>query len=70
MTEDAFQRWAYTSGIPWRVIKPYIADAMEKIRALWLEALKNLPMVGERKYMIKAHCLKLYLDCPRTGVRL
>ena len=62
VTEDTFQYWANTSGIPWRAIKPHIADTMEKVRTLWPEALKNLPMDEEHKDKIKAHWLKLQAD--------
>ena len=62
VTKDNFQYWANKSGIPWRAIKPHIDDTMEKVRALWPEALKNLPMDEEHKDKIKAHWLKLQDD--------
>ncbi|WP_080522097.1 type II toxin-antitoxin system HipA family toxin [Methyloprofundus sedimenti] len=62
VTEDNFQYWANKSGIPWRALKPHIDDTMEKVRTLWPEALKNLPMEEEHKNKLKAHWLKLQAD--------
>ena len=62
VTEENFQYWAKKSGIPWRVLKPHIDDTMEKARALWPEALKNLPMDEEHKDKLKAHWFKLQAD--------
>ncbi len=59
VTKDNFQYWAEKSGIPWRAIKPHINDTMDKARALWPEALKDLPMDEEHKDKLKAHWLKL-----------
>jgi len=62
VTADHFQSWANKSGLPWRAIKPHIDDTMEKARALWPEALKNLPMDAAHKEILKAHWLKLQTD--------
>ncbi len=59
VTEANFQYWADKSGIPWRAIKPHIDDTMKKARALWPEALKDLPMDKDHKGKLKAHWLKL-----------
>jgi len=47
-----FQAWAAKSGIPWRAIKPHLADVMDRARSLWPSALKNLPMNEDRKAQI------------------
>jgi serine/threonine-protein kinase HipA len=62
VTEDNFQYWANKSGIPWRALKPHIVDTMEKVRTLWPEALKDLPMDEDHKNILKAHWLKLQPD--------
>ncbi len=62
VTEENFQHWANKSGIPWRAIKPHINDTMEKVRTLWPEALKDLPMDEEHKDKLRAHWLKLQAD--------
>ena len=62
VTADNFQSWANKSGIPWRAIKPHINDTMEKVRTMWPEALKDLPMDEEHKEKLKAHWLKLQAD--------
>lgn len=62
VTENNFKHWADKSGIPWRAIKPHIDDTMEKVRSLWPEALKDLPMNEEHKDKLKAHWLKLQAD--------
>ncbi len=59
VTEENFQHWANKSGIPWRALKPHIDDTMEKVRTLWPEALKDLPMDEEHKNKLKEHWLKL-----------
>jgi len=62
VTEENFQYWANKSGIPWRVLKPHIKDTMGKVRAIWPEALKDLPMDEEHKDKLRAHWLKLQAD--------
>ncbi len=62
VTEEIFQHWANRSGIPWRVLKPHINDTMEKVRAIWPKALKDLPMDEEHKDKLRAHWLKLQAD--------
>ncbi|MCU7938361.1 MAG: type II toxin-antitoxin system HipA family toxin [gamma proteobacterium symbiont of Bathyaustriella thionipta] len=59
VTEANFQYWADKSGIPWRAIRPHIDDTMDKVRTLWPEALKDLPMDNEHKGKLKDHWLKL-----------
>lgn len=56
---ENFEYWANKSGIPWRAIKPHLDDTMEKVRALWPEALKSLPMDEEHKEKLKIHWSKL-----------
>jgi len=62
VTIESFKSWSDKSGIPWRAIKPHIDDTMEKARALWPEALKDLPMDEAHKEKLKAHWLKLQTD--------
>lgn len=57
-----FETWAKKSGIPWRAIKPHLADTLEKARSLWPDALKDLPMNEAHKEKLKAHWLKLQAD--------
>jgi serine/threonine-protein kinase HipA len=57
-----FQSWAGRSGIPWRVIKPHLDDAMDKARSLWPQALKDLPMSEQHKTKLKEHWGKLHED--------
>ena len=62
VTLENFQYWANKSGIPWRAIKPHIADTMEKARELWPEALKDLPMDEAHKDKLKTYWQKLQAD--------
>ncbi len=62
VTMDNFKSWSDKSAIPWRAIKPHIDDAIEKARALWPDALNDLPMDEEHKEKLKAHWLKLQAD--------
>jgi len=57
-----FEAWAKKSGIPWRAIKPHLADTMERARSLWPGALENLPMDGEHKEKLKIHWQNLQED--------
>ena len=57
-----FKSWSDKSGIPWRAIKPHIDDTLEKARALWHPALKDLPMDEEHKEKLKSHWLNLQDD--------
>lgn len=34
-----FEQWADKAGLPWRAIRPHLADSMEKARDLWPQAL-------------------------------
>lgn len=57
-----FQAWAEKSGIPWRAIKPHLADVMDKARSLWPPALKNLPMNEGHKAHLVEHWRSLHPD--------
>jgi serine/threonine-protein kinase HipA len=57
-----FQAWAEKSGIPWRAIKPHLADVMDKARTLWTPALKNLPMNEGHKAHLIEHWRRLHPD--------
>ncbi|MCJ8272651.1 MAG: type II toxin-antitoxin system HipA family toxin [Psychrosphaera sp.] len=57
-----FEHWATKSAVPWRTIKPHLADTLEKARTLWPEALKGLPMDDVHKVKLKAHWGKLDSD--------
>lgn len=62
VTMTHFQSWAEKSGIPWRAIKPHLDDTLDKARALWPEALKELPMEKIHQAELKAHWKKLHED--------
>jgi serine/threonine-protein kinase HipA len=50
-----FEAWADKSGIPWRAIKPHLDDVMAKAKALWPDALNELPMHEEHKQKLTEH---------------
>lgn len=58
----SFEVWAERAGIPWRVIKSHLEEVMEKARALWPQALKDLPMQEERKENLRQHWRNLQPD--------
>jgi len=62
VTMAHFESWAEKSGIPWRVIKPHLDDTLNKARAMWPEALKELPMEESHKVGLRAHWKKLPRD--------
>jgi len=57
-----FQSWAEKSEIPWRAIKPQLDDTMAKARALWPNALKDLPMDDAHKAELIKHWQALQED--------
>ncbi len=57
-----FESWANRSEIPWRAIKPHLAETMEKARSLWPDEIKNLPMNEDHKKKLKDHWSKLQGD--------
>ena len=57
-----FESWANRSEIPWRAIKPHLADTMEKARILWPDEMKNLPMNEDHKKKLKDHWSRLHED--------
>lgn len=61
-TTTHFQNWADRSGIPWRAIRPHLDDVMEKARALWPAALKDLPMDETHKKVLTDHWSSLQQD--------
>ena len=62
VTMAHFESWAEKSGIPWRIIKPHLDDTLNKARAMWPEALKELPMKESHKVGLRAHWKKLPKD--------
>jgi serine/threonine-protein kinase HipA len=62
VTYANFEGWAKRAGVPWRAIKPHLADAMEKARSLWPKEIKDLPMNDEHKDRLQGHWAKLQKD--------
>lgn len=62
VTYANFEAWAKRSGVPWRAIKPHLDDTMEKVRSLWPEGIKELPMNDEHKDRLQAHWANLQND--------
>ncbi|MFT7287894.1 MAG: serine/threonine-protein kinase HipA [Halieaceae bacterium] len=50
-----FEYWAGKAGIPWRAIKPHLADTLERARDLWPKALSELPMQDSHKHGLREH---------------
>ena len=57
-----FQAWAEKSGIPWRAIKPHLAEVIDRAKSLWSPALKNLPMNENHKAHLVEHWKSLHPD--------
>ncbi|MDB2595862.1 type II toxin-antitoxin system HipA family toxin [Pseudomonadales bacterium] len=57
-----FQAWADKSGIPWRVIKPHMDEALDKAKTLWPTALRDLPMNEGHKLKLVEHWRRLHED--------
>lgn len=57
-----FKAWSEKSGIPWRAIKPHLADVMDKARSQWHSALAELPMNEAHKRVLIEHWKNLSPD--------
>ena len=57
-----FEVWSDRAGIPWRVVKQHLEETLEKARALWPNALKELPMDDNHKKQLKEHWKNLHED--------
>jgi len=57
-----FEAWAKKADIPWRAIKPHLADVMDRARAQWPQALSNLPMKDGHKELLSQHWQALRAD--------
>lgn len=57
-----FEAWAKKADIPWRAIKPHLTDVMDRARAQWPQALKDLPMNDEHKRHLRQHWQSLRAD--------
>lgn len=57
-----FQAWAGKADIPWRAIRPHLADSLEKARTLWPQALAGLQMDEEHKKRLRRHWDDLHPD--------
>lgn len=67
VTYTHFQNWAEKADIPWRAIKPHLDDVMASARALWPNALKDLPMVSAHKNKLLEHWKNLQKDFQIIG---
>lgn len=59
---ESFQQWAKKADIPWRLIKPHLDDTLDKARALWPQALVELPMYEPHKQALREHWKRLHTD--------
>ena len=54
-----FEAWAHNSGLPWTNIKLQLVDTISLARALWPEAIRELPMHEAQKENLKTHWRRL-----------
>lgn len=57
-----FEAWAKKAGIPWRAVKPHLADVMDRARTQWPQALNDLPMNNDHKRHLGRHWQALQAD--------
>jgi serine/threonine-protein kinase HipA len=57
-----FVRWAEGAGVPWQVIKPHLADTLDRARTLWPKALAESPMLTEHRQQLVSHWRNLQPD--------
>ncbi len=57
-----FRNWADKADVPWKAIKPQLADTLYKARTLWPGALTDLPMDDGQKSQLKEHWRNLHSD--------
>lgn len=54
-----FERWAQKIGVSWPAISVHLNEAINQARALWPQALQDLPMLEHHKIALKRHWSKL-----------
>ena len=59
---ENFQSWSQKAGIPWRAIRPHLDDVLDKAKALWRPAIKDLPMNERHKRKLIEHWENLHQD--------
>ncbi|MBZ2188491.1 type II toxin-antitoxin system HipA family toxin [Alcanivorax sp. JB21] len=57
-----FERWAKQVGVPWRAVRPQLADVLDRARATWRDQLKDLPMHDPHKRVLTRHWASLTED--------
>ncbi len=57
-----FKAWAEKADLPWKAIRPQLADTLDKARTLWPAALRDLPMDDAQKEQLKKHWQGLQSD--------
>ncbi len=57
-----FEAWATKADIPWKAIRLHLEDTLDKARAHWLDAIKDLPMSEEHKLKLVEHWHRLHSD--------
>lgn len=49
VTLEHLKSWADRAEVPWRAIKLWLIDTLDKARALWPKAHANIPMEEKQK---------------------
>ncbi len=50
-----FAQWSAAVGVPWRQLRPLLAETVERARTLWPAALDDLPMAETDKLLLRHH---------------
>lgn len=61
-SRETFERWARQADVPFRLMLPHLEDVMERARAYWPQALRELPMLEKHKEQLRMHWQRLHAD--------
>ena len=59
---ETFESWARQADVPWRLVQSHLEDTIDRARAHWPQALRELPMLEQHKEQLRAHWQRLHMD--------
>lgn len=59
---ESFESWAKQADVPWRLIHPHLEDTLDRVRAHWPQALRELPMLERHQQQLQRHWQLLHKD--------
>lgn len=59
---DHFESWTRRVGAPWPIVKSHLQATIDRARATWPSALKDLPMTDRHKIQLRQHWQRLLAE--------